>query len=196
MGVLLWWFSSCIPLDGSSVTLIAKTSWDLLRGCFFIFISLLLLFLFFHGHALCWIVDNSAIKVEVKRLDYGDTTSLSLWSIKELTPEMATLPLQAVQASLANVSISSPVILLCYFTFLLCRISKIPIKINLIRSFDFTVWWNAKKKFRMNHFDMHRFVRFSRWQKKSFTFHLCCCCMPFLDVSLYLFTLKYGRQWQ
>lgn len=85
--------------------MIAKASWD------FYF------YYFFHGHALCWIVDNNAIKVEVKRLDYGDTTCLSLWSIKELTAEMATLPLQAVKTSLANVSISLPMILLCYFTF-------------------------------------------------------------------------------
>lgn len=46
---------------------------------------------------------KTSIKVEVKRLDHGDTTRLSLWNIKELTPELATLPLQAVQVSLANV---------------------------------------------------------------------------------------------
>lgn len=57
-----------------------------------------------------WMVDNNdaeretSIKVEVKRLDQGDTACLSLWNIKELTPELATLPLQAVQVSLANVS--------------------------------------------------------------------------------------------
>lgn len=57
-----------------------------------------------------WMVDNNdaeretSIKVEVKRLDHGDTACLSLWNIKELTPELATLPLQAVQVSLANVS--------------------------------------------------------------------------------------------
>lgn len=56
-----------------------------------------------------WMVDNDAeretsIKVEVKKLDHGDTACLSLWNIKELTPELATLPLQAVQVSLANVS--------------------------------------------------------------------------------------------
>lgn len=37
-------------------------------------------------------------------MDYGDTACLSLSNIKELTPEMATIPLQAVQVSLANVS--------------------------------------------------------------------------------------------
>lgn len=46
---------------------------------------------------------ETSIKVEVKRLDYGDTACLSLSNIKELTPEMATIPLQAVQVSLANV---------------------------------------------------------------------------------------------
>lgn len=68
-----------------------------------------------------WILDHNngtdgaksetSIKVEVKRLDHGDTTCLSLWNIKELTPKMATLPLQAVQVSLANVS-GSPLIIL------------------------------------------------------------------------------------
>ncbi|XP_035524699.1 uncharacterized protein LOC118333247 [Morone saxatilis] len=47
---------------------------------------------------------ETSIKVEVKRLDYGDTACLSLWNIKELTPEMAVLPLQVVQVSLANVT--------------------------------------------------------------------------------------------
>ncbi|GAA6226404.1 uncharacterized protein LOC108882870 isoform X1 [Lates japonicus] len=47
---------------------------------------------------------EASIKVEVKRLDHGDTACLSLLNIKELTSEMATLPLQAVQVSLANVT--------------------------------------------------------------------------------------------
>ncbi|XP_030595918.1 uncharacterized protein LOC115787375 [Archocentrus centrarchus] len=47
---------------------------------------------------------ETSIKVEVKRLDYGDTACLSLSNIKELTPEIAVLPLQAVQVSLANVT--------------------------------------------------------------------------------------------
>ncbi|XP_073342567.1 uncharacterized protein [Pagrus major] len=47
---------------------------------------------------------ETSIKVEVKRLDYGDTACLSLLKIKEMTPEMAALPLQAVQVSLANVT--------------------------------------------------------------------------------------------
>ncbi|XP_038554866.1 uncharacterized protein LOC119888379 [Micropterus salmoides] len=47
---------------------------------------------------------ETSIKVEMKRLDYGDTACLSLWNTKELTPEMATLPLQAIQVSLANVT--------------------------------------------------------------------------------------------
>lgn len=49
-------------------------------------------------------VSETSIKVEVKRLDHGDTACLSLWNVKELTPELATLPLQAIQVSLANVS--------------------------------------------------------------------------------------------
>lgn len=55
--------------------------------------------------------NNLSIKVEVKRLDHGDSACLPLWNIKELTPEMAALPLQAVQVSLASVS-SSLLILL------------------------------------------------------------------------------------
>ncbi|XP_042349668.1 uncharacterized protein LOC121948350 isoform X2 [Plectropomus leopardus] len=47
---------------------------------------------------------ETSITVEVKRLDHGDTACLSLLNIKELTPEMAALPLQAVQVSLANVT--------------------------------------------------------------------------------------------
>lgn len=46
---------------------------------------------------------ETSIKVEVTRLDHGDTACLSLWNIKELTPEMAILPLQSLQVSLANV---------------------------------------------------------------------------------------------
>lgn len=53
-------------------------------------------------------LDNStkeiSIRLEVKRLDYGDFSCLSLSNIKELTSEMAVLPLQAVQVSLAHVS--------------------------------------------------------------------------------------------
>lgn len=45
-----------------------------------------------------------SIYLEVKRLDYGDLSRLSLTNIKELTSEMAVLPLQAVQVSLAHVS--------------------------------------------------------------------------------------------
>ncbi|XP_031175218.1 uncharacterized protein LOC116064273 isoform X2 [Sander lucioperca] len=47
---------------------------------------------------------ETSIKVEVKRLDYGDTACLSLLNTKEMTPEMALLPLQAVQVSLTNVT--------------------------------------------------------------------------------------------
>lgn len=45
-----------------------------------------------------------SILVEVRRLDYGDSLCLSLSKIKELPSEMAALPLQAVQVSLAHVS--------------------------------------------------------------------------------------------
>lgn len=51
---------------------------------------------------------NPSINVEVKRLDYGDTSCVPLCHIKQLSPEMAVLPLQALQVSLAHVS--SPVL--------------------------------------------------------------------------------------
>ncbi|XP_054453234.1 uncharacterized protein LOC129089865 [Anoplopoma fimbria] len=47
---------------------------------------------------------GSSIKLEVKKLDYGGTACLSLLNIKEMTPEMAVLPLQAIEVSLANVT--------------------------------------------------------------------------------------------
>ncbi|KAK5864991.1 hypothetical protein PBY51_016187 [Eleginops maclovinus] len=47
---------------------------------------------------------ETSIMVAVQRLDQGDTACMSLLDIKELTPEMAVLPLQAVQVSLANVT--------------------------------------------------------------------------------------------
>ncbi|XP_047441832.1 uncharacterized protein LOC125008584 [Mugil cephalus] len=47
---------------------------------------------------------ETSIQVEVKKLDYGDTACLSLSNVKELDPEMATLPLQAAHVSLANVT--------------------------------------------------------------------------------------------
>ncbi|XP_015243991.1 PREDICTED: tudor domain-containing protein 7B-like [Cyprinodon variegatus] len=46
---------------------------------------------------------NPSINVEVKRLDYGDTSCVPLCHIKQLSPEMAVLPLQALQVSLAHV---------------------------------------------------------------------------------------------
>ncbi|KAM9741037.1 uncharacterized protein ACNS7B_012285 [Menidia menidia] len=46
---------------------------------------------------------DSSIKVEVKRLDYGDIFCVSIRNIKEFPPEMAVVPLQALQVSLANV---------------------------------------------------------------------------------------------
>lgn len=98
-------FSSLVPLDGSSVTLMAKASQGSLRE-----IDAVALFV------LCLIEESdisdscereTSIQVEVKRLDYGDTACLSLCSVKEIVPDMASLPLQAVQVSLANVSIFS-----------------------------------------------------------------------------------------
>ncbi|XP_069553219.1 tudor domain-containing protein 6-like [Brachyistius frenatus] len=54
-------------------------------------------------NAMCGAKGETSIKVEVKRLDHGDTACLSMWNMKELALEMALLPLQAVQVSLANV---------------------------------------------------------------------------------------------
>lgn len=48
---------------------------------------------------------EKAISVEVKRLDHGDAACLSLQNITDMSPEMTTVPLQALQVSLANVSI-------------------------------------------------------------------------------------------
>ncbi|KAL4630844.1 hypothetical protein GN956_G16418 [Arapaima gigas] len=53
----------------------------------------------FGSHGL---VEN--IEVEVRRIDYGDTARLPLQSIKELDDLTATIPVQALQVSLANVS--------------------------------------------------------------------------------------------
>ncbi|CAM9134291.1 unnamed protein product [Lampetra planeri] len=47
---------------------------------------------------------EASITVEVKRLDHGDTACLSVGDIKELTQQMADVPLQAMQVSLANVT--------------------------------------------------------------------------------------------
>ncbi|XP_055744010.1 uncharacterized protein LOC129827309 [Salvelinus fontinalis] len=47
--------------------------------------------------------DINEVEVEVRRLDYGDTSCLSLCNIKEFSAEMTSLPLQAIQVSLANV---------------------------------------------------------------------------------------------
>lgn len=103
---VLEWFCKCIPLDGSSVTLLGSSHLGVPFWIFFFFLQCNLTSIF-------WMPDKNvtdgtggetSIKVEVKRLDYGDTTCLSLSNIKELTPEMTVLPLQAVQVSLANVS--------------------------------------------------------------------------------------------
>ncbi|XP_023815042.1 uncharacterized protein LOC101165818 isoform X2 [Oryzias latipes] len=46
---------------------------------------------------------KSSVKVDVKRLDFGDTCCLSLLNLTVLPAEAAALPLQALQVSLANV---------------------------------------------------------------------------------------------
>ncbi|XP_032410039.1 uncharacterized protein LOC116713873 isoform X1 [Xiphophorus hellerii] len=46
---------------------------------------------------------TSSINVEVNRLDYGDSSCVSLCNIKQLSSEMAVLPLQALQVSMAHV---------------------------------------------------------------------------------------------
>ncbi|KAF7707202.1 uncharacterized protein LOC124386391 [Silurus meridionalis] len=43
------------------------------------------------------------IEVEIRRIDYGDLTCLSLWKIKQLCGEVAKIPAQALQVSLADV---------------------------------------------------------------------------------------------
>ncbi|XP_053486359.1 uncharacterized protein LOC128611109 isoform X1 [Ictalurus furcatus] len=43
------------------------------------------------------------IGVEIRRIDYGDSTCLSLWNIKELCGEVAKIPAQALQVCLADV---------------------------------------------------------------------------------------------
>ncbi|KAJ8015392.1 hypothetical protein DPEC_G00025650 [Dallia pectoralis] len=48
--------------------------------------------------------DKNAVQVEVRRLDYGDTSCLSLRNIKKLSPAMTSLPFQSIQVALANVS--------------------------------------------------------------------------------------------
>lgn len=91
---LLWSsFYTVVPLDGSTGTLPECGS---LGGSKEVF--------FFPFQDDASVDGAESIKVEVKRLDYGDASCLSLWSMKELTPDMAALPLQALQVSLANVS--------------------------------------------------------------------------------------------
>ncbi|XP_042625694.1 uncharacterized protein LOC109093846 [Cyprinus carpio] len=47
--------------------------------------------------------DCKDTKVEVRRVDYGDVVWVSLWDLKELCGETASIPVQALQVSLANV---------------------------------------------------------------------------------------------
>ncbi len=51
--------------------------------------------------------DCTDIKVEVRRIDYGDVVYVSLWDVKELCGEAASKPVQALQVSLVNVGVSS-----------------------------------------------------------------------------------------
>ncbi|XP_043113422.1 uncharacterized protein LOC122357860 [Puntigrus tetrazona] len=45
----------------------------------------------------------SDVRVEVRRIDYGDVVCVSLWDVKELCGEAASIPVQALQVSLVNV---------------------------------------------------------------------------------------------
>lgn len=58
------------------------------------------------------------IKVEVRRIDYGDDICVSLRDIKEMSGEIASRPVQALQVSLANVGdgINIIVVLVLYFS--------------------------------------------------------------------------------
>ncbi|XP_026135386.1 uncharacterized protein LOC113113424 [Carassius auratus] len=47
--------------------------------------------------------DCRDVKVEVRRIDYGDVVWVSLWEVKELSGETTSIPVQALQVSLANV---------------------------------------------------------------------------------------------
>ncbi len=51
--------------------------------------------------------DCTDIKVEVRRINYGDVVCVSLWDVKELCGEAASKPVQALQVSLVNVGDSS-----------------------------------------------------------------------------------------
>ncbi|KAM9834680.1 uncharacterized protein ACBT44_013333 [Syngnathus typhle] len=48
--------------------------------------------------------DEPSIKVEVRRLDHGDTACVSLCNLQKLSPGMCNLPLQSMQVSMANVT--------------------------------------------------------------------------------------------
>lgn len=59
--------------------------------------------------------DCTDIKVEVRRIDYGDVVCKSLWDVKELCAEAASKPVQALQVSLVNVGDSSNITLGCIY---------------------------------------------------------------------------------
>ncbi|XP_010895725.2 uncharacterized protein LOC105026157 isoform X1 [Esox lucius] len=53
---------------------------------------------------ICGMSGDNAVQVEVRRLDYGDTSCVSLRNIKKLSAAMTSLPLQSIQVALANVN--------------------------------------------------------------------------------------------
>lgn len=61
--------------------------------------------------------DVKNIEVEIRRVDYGDSICLSLWNIKELCGEVAKIPAQALQVSMANVGVTISFHEVIYFPF-------------------------------------------------------------------------------
>ncbi len=61
--------------------------------------------------------DCTDIKVEVRRIDYGDVVYISLWDVKELCGEAASKPVQAQQVSLVNVGVSINITLEFIYSF-------------------------------------------------------------------------------
>ncbi len=61
--------------------------------------------------------DCTDIKVEVRRIDYGDVVYVSLWDVKELCGEAASKPVQVLQVSLVNVGVSSNITVWLIYSF-------------------------------------------------------------------------------
>lgn len=66
--------------------------------------------------------DVTNIRVEVRRIDYGDVACVSLGNIKKLSGEIASKPVKTLQVSLANVGDLSISIFLNEFGHLLTDI--------------------------------------------------------------------------